>query len=544
MKKTLLASMLALAVAGSSMAQGYKDGIEYYKVDRLDNAKELLERNLNAAATDKSEAYYYLGQIALKQGDVAGATAYFDKGVAANPANALNYVGQGAVALKKGLNAKAFFDQARKSAKKDCYVEMEIARALYEADAAGNAKEIEKCVKNARKWNNQDPNSFIFEGDMKADKKEWGNAASQYEWAFNYDQNNVEAYVKYANTYFKVAPEFAIKRLEEINAKQPRNALVQRELAEKYYSDNQGAKAAEKYGEYIQNPNHFAQDEARFVQLLYFGDKFTESYDLASSLISKLSADDSKVFFMRRMQLYNKVKMEDWAQAAADGDKFFATAVPQGASFNVTDYTSYAQALAEVDRNEDAIKAYEAAAAINPDDIDMQRMLSGVYTKAGQFQKAADAYQRVVDNPAHKANDLYEAAVRYYNLALTVKETPDAFAPGTDSQSLAKALDYLYQVNELVPGNVRIHYQIARTLKLQEGENKGTAAQAFKNLIELLDNKDDKSGYDSYYISAYNYLAADAFNRKDMDAAKQYYIKWLEHDPNNADLRKYVESLK
>ena len=39
-------------------AQGYKDGIEYYKVDKLDNAKELLERNLNAASTDKAEAFY------------------------------------------------------------------------------------------------------------------------------------------------------------------------------------------------------------------------------------------------------------------------------------------------------------------------------------------------------------------------------------------------------------------------------------------------------------------------------------------------------
>ncbi len=544
MKKTLLASMLALAVAGSALAQGYKDGIEYYKVDRLDNAKELLERNLNAAGTNKAEAYYYLGQIALKQGDTAGATAYFDKGVAADQACALNYIGQAAVALKNGTNAKAFIDQARKSAKKDCYVEMEIARAYYDADPVKNAKEIEKCVKNARKWKSEDPNSFIFEGDMKADKKDWGGAASQYEWAFTYDPNNVEAYVKYANTYFNVVPEFAINRLEEINAKQPGNALVQRELAEKYYSDNQGGKAAEKYGEYIKNPNHFAQDEVRYVQLLFFGEKFVESYDLATRLIAKLNPNDDNVFFMRRMQLYNKVEMEDWAQAAADGDAFFATRVPKGASFNVNDYTNYAEALAEVDRNEDAIKAYEAAAAINPNDIDMQRMLSGVYAKAGQYLKAAEAYRRVVDNPEHKANDLYEMAVRYYNLAVTVKDNPAGFAAGLDSESLDKALDFLYQVNEKVPGNVRIHNQIARTLKLQEGENKGNAVQAYKNLIALLDEKEDKSDYASYYVSAYNYLAQDAFNRGDKAAAKDYYIKWLEYDPDNTALRDYVKSLK
>lgn len=544
MKKTLLAAMLALAVAGSGMAQGYKDGIEYYKVDRLDNAKELLERNLNAAGTNKAEAFYYLGQIAFKQGDIAGATAYFDKGVAADQACALNYIGQAAVALKQGANAKPFMEQARKSAKKNCYVEMEIARVLYAADPVKNAKEIEKCVKNARKWSAEDPNSFIFEGDMKADKKDWGGAASQYEWAFTYDPNNVEAYVKYANTYFNVVPAYAIKRLEEIDAKQPGNALVQRELAEKYYSDNLGSKAAEKYGEYIKNPNHFAQDEVRYVQLLFFGDKFTESYDLATSLLSRLKDGDPNIFFMRRMQLYNKVKMEDWSNAAKIGDAFFATPVPKGASFNVTDYTNYAEALDEMDRDDDAIKAYEAALSIKPDDLDMMRMLSGAYTSAGQFQKAVELYQRVVDNPEHKANDLFQLARRYYNLAIDANEKPDAYPSGTKEQSLAKALDYLYEVNEKVPGNIPIHDQIANTLRLQEGENKGKAAQTYKNLLALLDQKEDKSDYANYYIKAYSYLAQDAFNRGDKAAAKDYYTKWLEYDPDNTALRDYVKNLK
>ena len=67
--KFFIAALLLAGASLSSFAQGYKDGIEYYKVDQLDNAKELLERNLNAASTDKSEAYYYLGMIALRQGN-------------------------------------------------------------------------------------------------------------------------------------------------------------------------------------------------------------------------------------------------------------------------------------------------------------------------------------------------------------------------------------------------------------------------------------------------------------------------------------------
>ena len=51
--------LLSLCLAGASMsamAQGYKDGVEYFKADRYDNAEELLNRNLNNADTNKAEA--------------------------------------------------------------------------------------------------------------------------------------------------------------------------------------------------------------------------------------------------------------------------------------------------------------------------------------------------------------------------------------------------------------------------------------------------------------------------------------------------------
>ena len=170
--------------------------------------------------------------------------------------NPYNYVGQAAIALKNGGDVKALLEKARKLAKKDSKLEMEIARAFYDANPTTYAKDIEKCIKNARKWNADDPDSYIFEADTKADKKDWGNAAGIYElafdkdpnWgnaagiyelAFDKDPNNIEAYVKYANTYFNVNPAMAIERLEELQAKVPGSALVQRELAEKYYADNQ-----------------------------------------------------------------------------------------------------------------------------------------------------------------------------------------------------------------------------------------------------------------------------------------------------------------
>ena len=169
-RKFLFASLMVMGASLVVNAQGYKDGIEYYKVDKLDNAKELLERNLNAANTNKAEAFYYLGQIALHQGNIAAAAANFDKGVGIDPTNPYNYVGKAALAIKNGGDVKGLLEKARKLVKKDSKLEVEIARVLYDADPVTYAKDIEKCIKNARKWNADAPDSYIFEADTKAER--------------------------------------------------------------------------------------------------------------------------------------------------------------------------------------------------------------------------------------------------------------------------------------------------------------------------------------------------------------------------------------
>ena len=539
-RKFFIASLLLMGASLVANAQGYKDGIEYYKVDKLDNAKELLERNLNAASTDKAEAYYYLGQIALHQGNVAAAAANFEKGIAANAMNPYNYVGQAALALKNGGDVKGLLEKARKLTKKDAKLEMEIARAYYDANPTTYAKDIEKCIKNARKWNADDPDSYIFEADTKADKKDWGNAAGIYELAFDKEPNNSEAYVKYANTYFNVNPEMAIGRLEELQAKVPNSALVQRELAEMYYADNLGTKAAEQYGKYIKNPNHFAQDEVRYVQLLFFGEKYEDSYQLASDLVRKLNPTDSKVFYMKRMQLYNLVQLQKWNEAVEAGRSFFANAVPQGSNYEVRDYTDYGMALQTAGHPEDAIVAYEKAIELNPNNADLIRFMGDSYADTENFVKAAEYYQRLVDGGNNKSNDLFTLSNYYLGIANT--ETLDA---ATRADALNKSQKYIDEVDKLVPGNVQIVNQKAKIAKVREGDtNTGAALNAYNELLQILDAKEDKADYARYYKYAYNYLATYYFGKGDKATAKTYYQKWLEYDPENESLRNYVNSLK
>lgn len=536
--KFKLFAILLLGGALVSNAQGYKDGIEYFKVGKIDNAKELLDKNLNDPTTVKSEAYCYLGHIEAAKGNTAGAKEYYNKGVAADANNAFNYIALGALDLKAG-NADAAEDQfkmAQKVDKKNAAVYAAIARAYYEADPVAYAKELGKNIEKARKTNKQDPAVYILEGDMKAAEKDYGGAAGQYELAFTFDPKNEEAYVKYANTYFHVNPQMATAKLEELLTKTPNSALAQRELAEKYYELDLGSQAAEQYGKYIQNPNHFKQDEIRYVQLLFFGGKYDQSFDLAKSIRAAMPAGDKDHFYMCRMQLYNKVALEQWAEAEAFGAELFGLNIP-GTEYTSKDFVDYATALKNVGKTAESVAEYEKAVAYNPNNIDLIRDLVDVYEQNENYAKAAEYYQKIVDSPECKANDLYLMSTKYFNVAATTQDE------ALKASSLEGARKYAALANEKVPGNYRIVQQQAKVENL--AGNTAEAVKFYNATIAILDAKENaKVEYKDTYIGIYANLARIAFEADDKAGARDIYMKWLEVDPENAALREYVEKMK
>lgn len=536
--KFKLFAILLLGGALVSNAQGYKDGIEYFKVGKIDNAKELLDKNLNDPTTVKSEAYCYLGHIEAAKGNTAGAKEYYNKGVAADANNAFNYIALGALDLKAG-NAKAAeeqFKMAQKVDKKNAAVYAAIARAYYEADPVAYAKELGKNIEKARKTNKQDPTVYILEGDMKAAEKDYGGAAGQYELAFTFDPKNEEAYVKYANTYFHVNPQMATAKLEELLTKTPNSALAQRELAEKYYELALGSQAAEQYGKYIQNPNHFKQDEIRYVQLLFFGGKYDQSFDLAKSIRAAMPAGDKDHFYMCRMQLYNKVALEQWAEAEAFGAELFGLNIP-GTEYTAKDFVDYATALKNVGKTAESVAEYEKAVAYNPNNIDLIRDLVDVYEQNENYAKAAEYYQKIVDSPECKANDLYLMSTKYFNVAATTQDE------ALKASSLEGARKYAALANEKVPGNYRIVQQQAKVENL--AGNTAEAVKFYNATIAILDAKENaKVEYKDTYIGIYANLARIAFEADDKAGARDIYMKWLEVDPENAALREYVEKMK
>lgn len=552
--------LLSLLLCGSltCFAQGYKDGIEYYKVGKYDNAKELLERNLNNVQTNKSETYYYLGCIALENGDKATALDYFNKGVADAGGCVLNYVGLGLIDLKNN-NAKAaeanFATAIDNSPKKDAKIQVAIARAYYEADPVKYAKDITKYVQKARKNNAKEPDTPIFEGDMATDSKEIGTAQGMYDEAISYDPTLTEPYVKYARALFGVAPDQAIQRLRDLLAENPTSALAQRELAEKLYENDQWTMAAEQYGEYIKNPNHFKQDEVRYASLLFYGKKYEESLELTNSIYASLPDGDKNQFYMRRLQLYNLVQLKGWQSADLAAQELFSMTVPEGAKYEVKDYTDYAEVLQNLGRPEEAIVQRKKAIEANPDKVELLKDLSDAYADAEDYPNSAKYYQEFVDKSDNvKTNDYFVLAKKYFYVAAydSIQSTKQA--------AVDNSLKYIEIVNEKIADDVRmkilVNMQKAKTLQVAEvNKTEGRAVETYKYVVELLDQDEaNKVSRQDDYILAYNYLANYCFEcskatsdkelkQQYLDEMKGYYIKWLEVTPDNDALRQYVESL-
>lgn len=536
MKLKLILSFLLAGGLFASAQQGYKDGIEYFVADQPEEAEIILTRTINDANTDKSQANYYLGLIEMGKGNVSAASNFFNK-----VNDPYKSIGLGFVALKNGNKAEAenLFKAAKELDKKNPILLTEIARTYFRADPALYAKEIDKYLNDALKAakKTREPAIYILQADIAAPTNV-GDAAALYEMASSFDPETKypEAYVKYARTYFSVNPQYSINKLKDLLQKVPNSALAQRELAEKYYDSDRLTLAAEQYGNYIANPNHFKKDEIRYVALLFFGKKYQESYDLAGKILT----EEPDNIYMQRMQFYNLNELKNFESARTAAEKFFANPKTKG---NITpkDYTNYGDILSELKQDSLAAIQYESAIELSPEKGELLKDLSAIYSKAKMYVKAADAMQRYVDLGDASTNDIFMLARRYQNVA--------ASAPADSPEKAAAIESALKNVDvalERAPENATVAMTKASILYVKDnGEISEPTIDAFKYVLGILDkDPENLTKRKNDYKNIFNVLGNYYYKNGDNENAKLYFTRFLEVDPENEPLRNFVENMK
>lgn len=539
--KGILTFCLA-GVALTATAQTHVEGAEYYNADQFENAKELLLRSLNNPGTDKAVSDYYLGLVSIDENNTAQARKYFQDGIAANPEYAYNYVGLGRLLLKEGdkKGAEESFKQAEKLAKKDAALHVAIARAYDSVDPVLYAKQITNKIEKARKTNANSPEVYIFEGDQLKEQKKFGEAGAKYEMAANTDNNATQAYVKYANLFTMVNPEYAITMLNKLLEVNPQSALGQRELAIAYYNGKDYANAAKEYGKYVQNPSHFKQDENRYAFLLFYGGDYQKGYDYATKLLS----EDPGNFTAQRYQFMNAAQipaMSDKLLPMAEALLAAHRAKPADNKFAAIDYTLIADELSKAKRADEAISVIEEGIKEMPDNAAFNKDLAMKYVDAGNITGAAKAYEGYlakVEKPSY--NDYVQQATFSFYAAVENKENQpvaDKFFADTEK--------YAGLAAEILPDNykpVKFLGDIAKQKATKETVE-SAAVPMYTKAIELLEASQDPSRYKSDAKDMYNYMGNYYLSIKDIPQAKEYFNKYLQYDPNNDAYRKFVEGL-
>ena len=502
--KALLAMLVAGTMLVSAQSQGYQDGVEYYKAGQYENAKTILLNTMSNPSTNQALANYYLGQTYLALGDKATALAYFQKGQEADMNCAYNYVGLGAVALVNGdvKAARDYFKEAQRLAKKDYEVLVAIARAYYNVDPVAYAQDIDKLLAKAHKDSkHKEPSIYILEGDMLAANGDFGGAAGKYEMAISFDNTNPEGYVKYANCYFHINPQFAIAKLEEFLQIAPNSALAQRELAEKYFMANYWKKAAEQYGRYIQNPNHFPEDKARYSVLLFYG----EDYEGALRVANEVIAIQPDNFQCLRVRILCEAQLERFDQVVAHGAQFFAAFPAE--KFNANDYVVYADALSKTGNDAESLQVLEKAINTFPEDAGLLYTLSAVYAKdEATYLQAAELYDRYLAvNESASLSDYMTATGRWLMVAA---KTDDLELRASAAQKGIAHIDYI--MTKAQPS--AFIFQRKARLYIAGDPNRQPNAEAiatYMDMVQLLDqdpanaDANNPNNYLSLYKEAY-----------------------------------------
>lgn len=532
--------VLSLMVAGalSASAQGYQDGVDNFNAGRIDVAKIILNKTINDASTDKAVAYNYLGNINYLEGNIPQAKVDYEKGVQANSENPYNYIGLGKIALMNGNKSEAenLFKQAQGINKKNTAVVAAVARAYYEVDPVVYAKEIDKNITKALKDSkNTESAVFLLQGDMKA-KEDPGEAAGLFELAIEADKAknivNREAYVKYANTFFKVAPSYAIDKLKELNELEPESALAQRELAEKYYDNEQFGSACQQYEKYMENPNHFQSDEQRYAGLLFSAKRYDESMEIANRVLSK----DPNNYFMFRIIMMDKNELKDYPAVEEMGNKLFSHPDVQ---LIPNDYILYANALSNQGKTAEAVAVYEKAVEVNPNKPELLVDLSDAYGKNGQNKEAVNTMKRYLDGGNGKVNDYVQMARRYDGLARSLEVgSPERIAAAEEGAK------YINVAIEKAP-NTPIVYAIKSQVLLGGTGNKPNEeiAKTYEKMLELLNaDASNREKSKSLYVAA-DYMLGIYYTDIDKEKAKVYLNDYLTLAPDDERIKTLLNSL-
>ena len=508
-------------------------GEKLLKMDQLKTAKHyFLKKVIDKPA--EASAWYYLGETFFNLGNTDSAAFCFQKTILINPNDINGNIGMARIQLEKAniSEAKKILERVNTLAK---YRNVNVLASIAEALINTKNKQFDLALEYLQKAKDVDITKsviHIVSGDLNSMQSNLGEAANDYERAFYYDKNCIEAYYKLGKIY-STARNFdqSIKAFESALKIDSTYIPVWRDLAEMYYTYGYYQKASDAFSKYIQLTEPDLNDHIRFASILYFNKEYAKSLTETDNALLK----DAKNFVMKRLNAYNLYETKDYTKSLLSMNDFFKNTTES--KIISTDYEYYGKVLSKNNQDSMAIIAFEKCISMDSTKKNLYENIGASYDKLKKFDNAAKAYNNVIvfkNNPS--AIDYFALGKSAYFYGGSITDADSV----VKMQYLQKADTSFTKVIELSPKSHLGFFWKARVNALLDPETAtGLAKPWYEKVISILETTPDKNKKE--IMESYQYLGYFYYLKKDNEMSKSYWNKILAIDP--AD-KKAIEAIK
>lgn len=538
MKRNFLFLILTTVIAlnlSAAEAKGEAQGIAYYKAGFPQVAKPLL---LNEYATDsstRSETCFYLGNIYFGENKPDSAAIYFKKGMDVNSTDVLNTIGLAMLQIKSNPKEADLAIQNVLKLKNNKKNQDYLIAAAHAYLVNGLIDQAAAYQDKAKSIKIRYAALAVLTGDIELARKNLGQACSNYELAILYDENCKEAYIKYARAYRNVNTPLAIDMLNRLKQKDPSFLLVDKELADIYYSTNVFDKAAELYGNYLKSGNSNAEDLTKYAMTIFLNKDYAKSLEVAKLGLQKAPRNPA----FNRLAMYNNVALEKYDEAIKYADLFFNKSDNPDISYY--DYTYYGQALRSTKQYDLAIEQFKKALKLDSTQVGFWKDISDMYSEKPDYPNAIlyySIYLKALTKEQKSPEVIMNLGRLYYSYG-----TGDGVTKEIKKNTLLKADSLFAEVATLEPTGYRGNFFRARTNFALDPENTTDIAKTFYDMtLTLVEAKADVR-YNPVILECTRFLGAYYFQKKEYLQSKLYWNKILVLDPKNELALKVIEGI-
>ena len=459
----------------------------------------------------------------------------FDKGIAANANEPLNYVGLGKVALIQ--NKKVIADENFAKAQtflpakkvKSALTKPDQATLLVrlaEAYVTVNSKDsgvVLGFLRRAESIDPKNPELYLVRGDYWINVFNNGSkAAENYKRSQDFSPNSTRARVRLGQLYTRInSYQDALTYYQEALTIDPSFAPAYLEMGFLYAKTNQKDKSKENFKKYLDLSSSNIAAKRRYANMLIQ----TEDYKGAIDQIHQIMVMDSTTFNdLNRALAYSYFEEKQFPQAKYYMGKFMKNAPAEKVTSK--DYAYDGRIMIKNGQDSLGIISLTKAFETDTTNLDLLTEVASLYSKSKKYQNAGDTYKLKLKYVNGSTNDYWKMGQAYSN-----------------AKNWVEADSALAKVNRMSPDFEPAYLYRARVYSNLDPDTKeGLAKPFYEKVVERASA--DSVKYSKDLFEAFNYLGYYYLVNKKYCESAEYWDRILGIDPTNENAISALKDLK